>query len=260
VDTEEKATILLVDDNRHLMVTLTDYLTYEGFNVVQARSAEEALRKLPKEEPDLIILDICMPGMGGVGFLRRISDDGGRPKYPVLVFTARANMETFFDSLEVDGFVSKPCSEAELMRKVRAILADRERQRQLQEQVTGPRRAMVVEDDPEIRIDMVRAFTSAGFEVTVVETGPQALDRAASEPPDILIVKKILPKMNGDVVASLAKAMPSLKEVPFILYDDTHTEEELLVRRVSTPRDVNKLVLGSDPDDLLRAARNLLGG
>jgi DNA-binding response OmpR family regulator len=84
-----KKYILVVDDDEHLLQTLVDFLAFKGFETAGARSGEEALIKLSERKPDLVILDISMPGMGGVGFLRRITDAEGRRQCPVLVLTAR---------------------------------------------------------------------------------------------------------------------------------------------------------------------------
>jgi len=62
----DRYTIMIVDDNRHLLVALGDYLTFQGYDVVTAATGEEALRKLERGGADLIVLDIGMPGMGGM--------------------------------------------------------------------------------------------------------------------------------------------------------------------------------------------------
>ncbi len=124
----DKTHIQLVDDDEHLLVTLGDFLASEGFEVTKARSGEQALEQLKKISPDLIVLDISMPGMGGIGFLKQITAASGETRYPVLVLTARSAMKDFFDTVDVDGFAPKPCDEAELLGKIREILGRRRAQ------------------------------------------------------------------------------------------------------------------------------------
>ena len=100
-----KKTILLIDDDTSLLVTLSDFLRFEGYDVTTADSGEQGLKRLKTLEPDLIILDMSMPGMGGIGFLKEISVVG-KPKHPVLVLTARANMAEFFADIDVDGRIA----------------------------------------------------------------------------------------------------------------------------------------------------------
>jgi DNA-binding response OmpR family regulator len=117
-----EAEVLLVDDDTSLLITLRDFLRFEGYDVVTADSGEKALgRPCGDHDPDLIILDMSMPGMGGIGFSRR-SCQGGKPRYPVLVLTARANMAEFFANVEVDGFIAKPCDPQDLLMEVTRII------------------------------------------------------------------------------------------------------------------------------------------
>ena len=114
--------ILFVDDDANLRLVLSDFLKFEGFMVAVANSCEEALEKLAELSPNLIILDMSMPGIGGLEFLKRVSDESGKPRFPVLVLTARANMRDLFDDMHVDGFMSKPCDPQELISEIERIL------------------------------------------------------------------------------------------------------------------------------------------
>ena len=100
--------VLLIDDETDLVEMVKFQLEKKGYKVVPAYNGKEALDKLKDIKPDLIILDINMPTMGGLEFFNEISTEHGQPKYPVLVLTARANLEGIFKAIEVGGFVSKP--------------------------------------------------------------------------------------------------------------------------------------------------------
>ena len=118
----ENKLILLIDDDTSLLLTLSDFLIHEGYEVVTANSGEMGLKQLEQCAPDLVILDMSMPGMGGVGFLREITDESGKPSHSVLVLTARANMADFFANVDVDGFIAKPFELRELREEVHRIL------------------------------------------------------------------------------------------------------------------------------------------
>lgn len=90
-----KRKLLLVDDDQSLLETLGDFLSFEGYEVLCAVSGEDALIKMRPFQPDLIILDMGMPGMGGTGFLDRITQPDGHTLYPVLVLTARVDGRVF---------------------------------------------------------------------------------------------------------------------------------------------------------------------
>lgn len=248
--------ILLVDDNKNLLITVSDYLAFRGFTVETAKSGEEALRKLTRFEPDLIILDISMPGMGGIAFLKHIADDDDRPKYPVLVLTARSAMEEFFSSIAVDGFLCKPCSEDKLEQCIREILT-KQRVEEAQA-IRTTKRILLGEDDDRIVSDIQRVFREAGYEVEAIGNGPDILERAPVSMPDAILVKEILPRMNGGVVASLVGTMASTRSVPVVLYDETRTTEEQQRYGVRVPPGVRKFLATSRATELLKAVQTVL--
>jgi CheY-like chemotaxis protein len=248
--------ILLVDDNKNLLITVGDYLSFSGFVVETAKSGEEALKKLERFQPDLIILDISMPGMGGIGFLKRISDDDDRPKYPVLVLTARSAMEEFFSNIAVDGFLCKPCSEDKLVQRIREILT-KQRVEHTQS-IRSSKSILLGEDDERIAIDIQRVFAEQGYEIEVITNGPDILERAPGSMPDAILVKEILPRMNGGVVASLVGTMASTRSIPVILYDETRTTEEQQKYGVRVPPGVRKFLTTSRATDLLRAVQEAI--
>lgn len=211
-----KHRILLVDDERHLLISLKDYLVSEQFDVITAASGEEALEKLDETKPDLIVLDISMPGMGGLGFLRKITGEDGHTRYPVLVLTARTMLENFFDSVLVAGFLTKPCDEKKLVRTIRKILATHQKK---PARIQGQQLlVLLAEDDPLVIPGIMAAFSGAGFAVINVGNGPDVLDKAVTMKPDVVVMKDMLSRLNGSAVARLIEVMPSLSGIPVVLY------------------------------------------
>lgn len=210
--------ILLVDDERHLLISLKDCLVNERFDVVTASSGEEALDKLENVKPDLIVLDISMPGMGGLGFLRHITDEKGKTRYPVLVLTARSLLENFFKSVSVAGFLTKPCDETKLIRAIVKILATNKKQpsRAPSQRLT----VLLAEDDDHLLPGISIALSKAGYTVVNVQNGPDVLDKAVTIKPDVVVMKDVLPHMNGSAVARMIDVMPSLSGIPVVLYDE----------------------------------------
>ena len=254
--TDARRRILLVDDDEALLRTLTDYLVFQGFEVVQARDGLEALSRIGEKTPDLLVLDINMPVMGGLEFLRRIQTADGKLQCPTLVFTARSAMEEFFGGLPVDGFLAKPCSQEKLVGKIRQILSAKEVESKRSERVK--RKLLVGEDDPQRSLKLQRVFTQAGYEVVVVGTGPEILERASAELPDGILLKELLPRMNGSVVASLVRTMPSIRSIPVVLYDEDRKADDRQ-RTWKVPEGVMKLVGPSDPWRLLEYVEKALG-
>jgi two-component system, NtrC family, sensor kinase len=223
MDNQDKKQILLVDDDPSLLLTLGDFLKFEGYAVTTANSGENGLKVIERMTPDLIILDMSMPGMGGIGFLKEISTEGGKPKHPVLVLTARANMAEFFANVDVDGFVAKPCDPSDLLMEVARIIFLRSGNAEdgTAEPVRERKKVIVGEDDDLIRERLVNALAEGGFIVDAVSKGPEVLEQAIVQRPHLIVMKLIFAGMNGDAVANMLKAMPNTSEIPVILYDDS---------------------------------------
>jgi DNA-binding response OmpR family regulator len=248
--------ILLVDDERHLLISLKDYLVSERFDVVTATSGEEALAILDQTRPDLIVLDISMPGMGGLGFLRQITGADGKTAYPVLVLTARSMLENFFDSVAVAGFLTKPCDENKLVRTIRKILASiQKRPARSQGQLFT---VLLAEDDPLLIPGMTAAFSAAGFEVVTVGNGPDVLDKAVTMNPDVVVMKEVLPRLNGSAVARLIDVMTSLSGLPVILYDERANGGKVEGSKSAVARCVKQHLSVNQPGALVAAAQVLL--
>ena len=88
-------TVLLIDDEVDLQQLVKITLKTKGYTIETANNGLEGLAKLENLKPDLIILDMNMPKMGGLEFYQKICAGGSHPKYPVLVLTARARIGGF---------------------------------------------------------------------------------------------------------------------------------------------------------------------
>jgi DNA-binding response OmpR family regulator len=119
--------ILVVDDKLELVNLLKSYLTQEGFDVVTASDGQEALFAARHEKPNLIILDLMMPEMGGYEFMRSYSREADTP---VVILTAKIDENDKVLGLELgaDDYVTKPFSPRELTARVRAVLRRVEKQ------------------------------------------------------------------------------------------------------------------------------------
>lgn len=243
--------ILLVDDDPSILLAVGDQLRAEGYAVTKAESGEACLACMEQVQPDLIVLDIRMPGLGGIAFLRSITASDGTLRYPVLVFTARANMDRFFGETRVDGFLSKTAEPNALLQEIEKILAKRRRGSVVERRDDRQFRLLIVEDDPSVRNAMGPMFKSAGYVVTFTGSGYETIDLAMRDRPDAIVVKFILPHMNGPSIAAILGGMPSLSAVPVVLYDDSGLHND------RTYSNVRLFVRGSSHPELLRAVETI---
>jgi adenylate cyclase len=118
------AKILVVDDTPNNVKLLKDLLTMKGYAVVTASSGPEGLEQIDKERPDLVLLDVMMPGMNGYDVCRRIRESPLTGVLPVVMVTALDPGPERIKGLEAgaDDFLTKPINQAELLARVRSLL------------------------------------------------------------------------------------------------------------------------------------------
>lgn len=116
-----KTKVLVVDDEQDILDLVRYHLEREGYRVVGCRDGKSALDLVGRDNPDLVILDLLMPGVDGLEVCRRLRRDSG---IPIIMLTAKADEMDKVVGLELgaDDYVTKPFSPRELVARVRAIL------------------------------------------------------------------------------------------------------------------------------------------
>ncbi len=115
--------VLIVDDSPTERYFLTEMLTRNGFNVSVAENAEEALMKLKSQTPDLILMDVVMPGQNGFQLTRQLSKDPSTQNIPVIMCTSKSLQTDRIWGLRQGArdYVTKPIKADELLGKIAAL-------------------------------------------------------------------------------------------------------------------------------------------
>jgi two-component system, cell cycle response regulator DivK len=121
----EPALILLVDDYQDGREMYADALTFSGFRALEASSGLEALQLAIDRLPDLILMDLSLPGMDGWEVTQRLKKDARTKHIPIIALTAHALTEERerAEAAGCDGFLAKPCLPDELLAEVRRVLS-----------------------------------------------------------------------------------------------------------------------------------------
>ena len=119
--------ILVIEDNEKNLKLVRDVLTFHGYRVVSAETAEEGLRLAGESPPDLVVMDIHLPGMSGIEALGELRAKAATRAIPVLAFTASVMPQDrhTITSAGFDGFLSKPIAIKELVDTIASALAGR---------------------------------------------------------------------------------------------------------------------------------------
>lgn len=126
-----KKKILIIDDTEFMTKLITDILTGAGYEVVTAPNGLQGVQKVREEKPDLVILDVVMPGMDGFEVCKILRDDESNNLMPIIMLTAQDNEDDKLTGLEIgaDDYIIKPFNGRELVSRVRNTLKRIDRNR-----------------------------------------------------------------------------------------------------------------------------------
>src|SRR5436190_9067641 len=189
-----KGTILVSDDEPDLLELVEFNLKKDGYETIVAKNGQSGLDIAKKHLPDLIILDIMMPGLDGLEVCRELRADARTRQIPMIMLTAKSAEADRIVGLELgaDDYVTKPFSPRELVARVRALL----------------RRAITTQETPtiirqgEVLIDLTRhEVTSAGKQVTLTPTEFRILQFIAARPGRVVSRDQIIEAAVGNEMA-----------------------------------------------------------
>ncbi len=221
------ARILVVDDNLLNRKLACDLLAMEGYEVEQCEDADQALELLSRgAPPDLVLMDISLPGMDGLTLTRRLKADPAFARVPIVAMTAFAMKGDEQKALDAgcSGYISKPIDTRRLPEQVAKFLADHTRQR-------AQLNIMIVEDH---RFDMKLAGDCARLSGHVVlsnTSAESALESLRGNHPDVVLLDLNLPGMNGLEFVRLVKGDPAMRQLPIVAvtaYPDTFQRKQLM--------------------------------
>ncbi|MBP1909832.1 response regulator transcription factor [Methanolobus bombayensis] len=125
-DTRQK--VLIVDDEMDALMSLKVALEAEGYNVAEAKDGHEAIDKVNSEIPDVILLDLMIPGIDGFEVCRQLKSDSMYSHIPIIMLTARGEIDDKVEGIELgaDDYVTKPFNLKELKARVKMVLRRQE--------------------------------------------------------------------------------------------------------------------------------------
>jgi len=118
--------ILIVEDNEKNRKLARDILQVKGYRTIEAETAETGLEMAPKENPDLVLMDIQLPGMNGIQALKKLRENEATRAIPVLAFTASVMPQDRREIMDAgfDGFVAKPVNLKEFIAAIAKALGN----------------------------------------------------------------------------------------------------------------------------------------
>jgi CheY-like chemotaxis protein/anti-sigma regulatory factor (Ser/Thr protein kinase) len=177
-------TVLIIDDDPDTRQLLSRMLVKEGYRILEAASGDAGLALARAERPDVITLDVLMPGLDGWSVLAAIKNDPALAAIPVVMLTITDDRNLGF-ALGASEYLTKPIERARLS----AVLARYRR---------DPGAAvLIVEDDADTRAMLRRSLEKEGWRVSEAANGRIGLERVAAEPPALVLLDLMMPEMDG---------------------------------------------------------------
>ena len=211
-------TILVVDDEPQIVRLVRDYLEHGGFKVVTAADGSSALRTVSTVRPDLVILDLGLPGVDGLDVTRSLRRNG---EIPIIMLTARADESDKLVGLELgaDDYVTKPFSPKELVARVRSVLRRTEATRKPGDVVRVA--------DVELNVPSMQASVG-GKPVELTQTEFQLLATMARQPGRVFSRAQLLNAVHGVAFESYERAIDAhIKNLRRKIEPDPHNPRYL---------------------------------
>jgi two-component system, OmpR family, response regulator len=191
--------ILVVDDEKQIIEIVKAYLERDGYGVIAAYDGKTALDLAQKEHPDLIVLDLMLPGISGWDVCRTLRKDSS---VPIIMLTARDDTTDKIVGLELgaDDYVTKPFDPKELISRVKAVLRRSENR---------PSSAPVIKTG-DLDIDTEkRAVHRAGIPVMLTSTEFDLLKAFAESPGRVYTRMQLLDKLQGEAYEGYERTIDS---------------------------------------------------
>jgi hypothetical protein len=243
----EGVSVLVVDDDPLARDMMKRFLTREGFQVKTAPGGADGLRLARELHPDVITLDVLMPGMDGWSVLSELKDDPELSEIPVVMLTIVEDRNLGF-SLGAADYLNKPVDRERLTSILRKYRYEHPS-------------ALVVEDDAATRELLRRALEAEGWQVAEAEHGRLALERLAEGTPQLILLDLMMPVMDGfEFVAELCKPeYEAWHAIPIIVVTaKTLTEEDRAQLNGYVQKILSKPYSLRSQDELLREIYELV--
>lgn len=221
-------TILVVEDNELNLKLVKELLTLGKFNTLTAADAETGIELARRHKPDLILMDIQLPGLDGLSATRVIKSDEHLKDIPIVALTSYAMQgdEQKAKAAGCNGYLTKPIDtrnftntlSSYLLRSARSDLP-------VKAKVRKNPVILIVDDEPKNLKLLEASLDKAPFRIEPAYSGPEALIKARDLMPDLIVLDVMMPQMDGYEVARRLKSDPELKKIPIIILTSLNDSE-----------------------------------
>ena len=214
------AKILVVEDDTVSAEMVKIRLAKQGYKVIVAKTGEEGVRLAQEEMPDLILMDMLLPGIHGLEATIQLKKNPQTKKIPIFALTGM-NSPEFIKACYQDGicvFLRKPYDFKELMVNVKRYVSDDK---------SASRKIMIINDNPDLTSVMTTTLKEHGFEVISAPEGMIRVDDVHKKKPDVILLDIDMLEDWGITVFKILKKSDATMSIPIVLTANQMGPEDL---------------------------------
>lgn len=218
--TDERFTILVIDDSKTFREELRQAFETTGYTVLLATSGEEGLRIAATQRPSAIVVDGVLPGIDGSTVIRRVRLDAALRGVPCLLLTASEDLGAELRALDAgaDAFVRKEEDVEVILARLAAML----RQAAIAKtddtaSLLGPKKILAVDDSVTYLQELASSLRDEGYDMVLARSGEEALELLAVQPVDCILLDLIMPGLSGQETCRRIKAAQVVRDIPLLM-------------------------------------------
>jgi PAS domain S-box-containing protein len=208
ITSEDVRVVLVIDDNLDAINLMRQNLEETGYQVITATSGDEGIAKAKRYQPFAITLDIMMPKKDGWQVMHELKSDPETREIPVVMVTI-VDKKTLGFRLGAADYLIKPLDEEQVLTSLERLAQSTDGSESIY--------LLVIDDDPDI-IDMVnQLLEDSNYTINSAANGEDALEKIINDPPDVIILDLMLPKLDGFGVIDHLHSDECLRQIPLIV-------------------------------------------
>lgn len=225
----EQKTILIVEDEKSFRDLISSKLQNAGYNIIFSETSEDAVEKTKEFKPDLILIDIILPGIGGFETLEQIIREIGEENVPHVIVISDSGDDIEANKVLTlgikDSIVKSDSAPDEILKKVNIYLGGGKTAENPFSK--GGSQILAVEDDNFLRDLLSRKLGHENCDFIAAVDGETALKILETETPSIILLDLILPGIDGYEVLEKIKSNPKTKNIPVVILSNLGQESDI---------------------------------
>jgi len=213
--------VLVVEDNELNMKLMRSLLVLGKYQVLEATDAETGIAKASEKRPDLILMDIQLPGMDGLSATSIVKKDPALKNIPIIAVTSHAMQGDDQKAIDAgcEGYISKPIDTRKFLEQIAQFIEkDSDKREVVREVSRGHKSTILIVDDDPLNVKLLAATLPTNEYKTITAYGGiEALEKVNSQSPDLILLDIMMPEIDGYEVTRRVKSEPHSRKTPIIL-------------------------------------------